>query len=661
MSFNTVLAARRAAQLAAWKDPVVLAVASAGLVPVGVQTLQAVALLVGDRVLVTDGVEGGIRIVQAGTWARAEDASKVGHLRHGSTVRVLNGASPGVWKLTTATTIDPGVTNQTWTVDASGGGGGGVGDITEVTVSSPLTGGALSGAANIALPAATASAAGHATAAQIAKLDGIAPGATANAGTVTGVTGTSPIVSSGGAAPAISITPATTGAAGSMSAADFLKLAGVEAGAQVTSAARVLTALAAAAGPIAVNAQRVTGVAEPTVATDAATKAYVDSAVVGIDWKPSVRAATTAAITLSGAQTVDGVALVAGDFALVKDQVVEGNTVAQNAANGLYVVAAGAWTRRSDADTSAEVTGGLAVFVNEGTANGNTVWICTANDPLVLGTDILVFTQFGAGGAPADGSITMAKLANIASPTVIGKLTAGAGVPYAVSCVDTATATTVCARDVNADCAFRYLVASRLNPASGTLEVGTQVGDATVGRSGGTTNLTGGQLNLNGGNILSTSTGYHHVIAANASPCTMNGDVQLRCGLSVMSIQTIGAVTKTQSRWADVAAGVSSTVTVMTVAVTGAAAGGRPRTFKCSVRAWTAAGTSAGTQAWQEVTFTVIPNGTNGALLAAPGAPASIGAAIGTLTIVDDATGVIVRYVNGSTAATVAILGWEEL
>ena len=125
MSYNTVLAARNAARLAAWKDPVLIAVASADVDPVGEQTLQGVGLFVGDAVLITDGAEGGIRIVQSGAWARREDALKVGHLRQGTTVRVLAGTNAGVWKLNTAGTVEPGVTSQTWSLDAGGGGGGG--------------------------------------------------------------------------------------------------------------------------------------------------------------------------------------------------------------------------------------------------------------------------------------------------------------------------------------------------------------------------------------------------------------------------------------------------------------------------------------------------------------------------------------------------------
>lgn len=82
---------------------------------------------------------------------------------------------------------------------------------------------------------ATTSVAGFMSAADKTKLDGVAPGATANTGTVTGVTGTAPIVSSGGTTPAISITAATTSAAGSMSAADKTKLNGIATGATANS------------------------------------------------------------------------------------------------------------------------------------------------------------------------------------------------------------------------------------------------------------------------------------------------------------------------------------------------------------------------------------------------------------------------------------------
>src|SRR5437588_3596940 len=138
--------------------------------------------------------------------------------------------------------------------------------------------------------------------------------------------------------------------------------------------------------------------ADPSSALQAATKQYVDAVASGIvDTKASVRAATTANITLSGTQTIDGVALIVGDRVLVKNQT-------STSDNGIYVVAAGAWARSSDADSSAEVTAGMYVFVTEGSANDNTGWLLTTNDPIVLGTTGLVFAQFSGAGAISAGN-----------------------------------------------------------------------------------------------------------------------------------------------------------------------------------------------------------------------------------------------------------------
>lgn len=140
---------------------------------------------------------------------------------------------------------------------------------------------------------------------------------------------------------------------------------------------------------------KLTNLGTPTAGTDAANKNYVDTLVNGLDWKASVRAATTANGTLATAfangQVIDGVTLATGDRILLKNQTT-------GADNGIYVVAAsGAPVRATDADASAEVTAGMAVFVSEGTANGNTQWSLTTDDPITLGTTALVFAQIGAG------------------------------------------------------------------------------------------------------------------------------------------------------------------------------------------------------------------------------------------------------------------------
>ncbi|MQG94499.1 phage tail protein [Pseudomonas sp. MN1F] len=142
------------------------------------------------------------------------------------------------------------------------------------------------------------------------------------------------------------------------------------------------------------NASNVQLKIDPSVVL--ATREYVDSRLTEeiskLDNKQSVRAATTANITLSGLRTVDGVVLAAGDRVLVKNQT-------QAKENGLYVVAAGAWPRASDADISAEVTPGLVVAVEQGTTLADTIWQLITDAPIVLGTTALTFRDITDGFA----------------------------------------------------------------------------------------------------------------------------------------------------------------------------------------------------------------------------------------------------------------------
>ena len=157
-----------------------------------------------------------------------------------------------------------------------------------------------------------------------------------------------------------------------------------------------LDQMAAPTASVAMGSQKITGLADPTLAQDAATKNYVDTVAQGLDTKLSVRAATTANITLSAPQTIDGVSVVANDRVLVKNQ----TTTTEN---GIYVVAAGAWSRATDADSWAELVAAFT-FVEEGTVNADTGWVSTVNAGGTLGSTAVGFTQFSAAGAYTAGT-----------------------------------------------------------------------------------------------------------------------------------------------------------------------------------------------------------------------------------------------------------------
>ena len=140
-------------------------------------------------------------------------------------------------------------------------------------------------------------------------------------------------------------------------------------------------------------------------ATSLATKEYVDAVKTGLDFKDSVRLATTANGTLGSAfangQSVDGTTLATGDRILLKDQ----STASEN---GIYTVnASGAPTRATDFDSTAEVTSGAFVFVEAGTQNADSGFVLTTDGAITVGSTSIAFTQFsGAGSFTAGDGLT---------------------------------------------------------------------------------------------------------------------------------------------------------------------------------------------------------------------------------------------------------------
>jgi hypothetical protein len=150
---------------------------------------------------------------------------------------------------------------------------------------------------------------------------------------------------------------------------------------------------------------KLTSLGTPTADTDAANKGYVDSVAQGLDTKASVVAATTTdgilATAFADTQVVDGVTLATGNRILIKNQ----STPTEN---GIYVVAAsGAPARSTDMDDGTEFPSAY-VFVEEGTVNADTGWVCTNNAPVTLGSTNIVWAQFsGAGTYTANNGVLL--------------------------------------------------------------------------------------------------------------------------------------------------------------------------------------------------------------------------------------------------------------
>ena len=233
-------------------------------------------------------------------------------------------------------------------------------------------------------------------------------------------------------------------------------------------------------GIVDVGGKRVGNAANPTQSSDLATKAYVDSLSNGLDVKASVRAATTANITLSNTQTIDGVALSVGDRVLVKNQ----TTGSQN---GIYVVASSSWTRATDFDNTPdiEVSPGTFFFVEEGTTQADNGYVVSNDGPITIGTTAITFSQFSGAG----------------------QITAGAGLTKSGNTLDVVgTADRITVNTDSVDIASTYVGQTSITTL-GTVGTGTWQGTVIAGEYGGTGVNNSGKTITLGGSL--TTSGAH--------------------------------------------------------------------------------------------------------------------------------------------------------
>ena len=283
-------------------------------------------------------------------------------------------------------------------------------------------------------------------------------------------------------------------------------------------------------GTVNVGNFKISNLATPSSDYDAATKLYVDQVAQGLIVKAACQAATYqplatstggtitynngtsgvgATLTVSGGTfaTIDGVTLVNGDRVLVKNEATQAN-------NGIYVrTSTTVLTRTADFDNTptGEIAGAFT-FIQGGTINGDTGWVCTTDNPVVMGTTAINFTQFsGAGSYSAGTGLTLTGTVFSISNTAVTAGSYGNG--------DSVATFTVNAQGQLTAAAGTPITANAANLTGTTLNSGvvtsslTSVG--TLGNLSVTGNISGGNANL--GNLV-TANFFTGTLTTNAQP-----------------------------------------------------------------------------------------------------------------------------------------------
>ena len=331
--------------------------------------------------------------------------------------------------------------------------------------------------------------------------------------TGTGLTG-GPIVSTGTIS--IDVTGVTAATYGSSLVVPVIA---VNAQGQITSATNTtINAVTLTTGTISTT---------PSNSTDIANKSYVDTVAQGLDTKASVVAGTTANITLSGTQTIDGVAVVATDRVLVKNQTAPAD-------NGIYIASATAWSRAPDMNTWAQVPGAY-VFIEGGTTLTDTGWVCTSDAGGTIGVTAITWAQFSGAGSGVS-SITFGSIGLTPSTATNGAITVAGTLALTNGGSGQTTAQAAMNAFAGAVTSGSYLRGNGTNVVMNTIQV-ADVPTLNQNTTGTAANVTGTVAILNGGTGQTTASAAFNAL----SPITTTGDLILGTGVNTASRLAIGA------------------------------------------------------------------------------------------------------------------------